>query len=62
MTIYIYERTSSNSLQHKNYTESGFKSYAQAYLYLRNLNKPYNASATIVSKLNINLATKRYCK
>lgn len=62
MKVYIYERTSSNGLQYKNYTESGFKSYAQAYSYLRKLNKPYNGHATIVSKLDINSAKKRYCK
>lgn len=61
MKVYIYERTCTNSLQHKNYTEQGFKSYSQAYSYLRKLNRSYNASATIVSKLDINTAIKRYC-
>lgn len=62
MRVYIYERTCSGSLQHKNYTESGFKSYAQAYSYLKRLNRPYNSWATIVSKLDINAAIKRYCQ
>ena len=62
MKVYIYEKTRSNSLQHMRYTESGFDSYAKAYSYLRKLNRPYNATATFVSKLTINKAKSRYCE
>ena len=60
MKIYIYERTCSGSLQHKNHTEDGFKSYYKAHKFLSK--KSYNAHATIVSKLQINQAIERYCK
>jgi len=60
MKVYIYERTSSGSLQHKNYTEDGFESYYKAYKFLSK--RSYNGHATIVSKLEINQAISRYCK
>ena len=60
MKVYIYERTCTGSLKHKNYTEDGFESYYKAYKFLSK--RPYNAYATIVSKLEINKAINRHCK
>ena len=60
MRVYIYEKTCTGSLVHKNYTENGFKSYYEAYKFLSK--KTYNGHATIVSKLDLNSAKKRYCK
>lgn len=62
MTVYIYQKTCSNSLSYFPYTESGFSSYYHAYKYLEVLKKPYNASCIVVSKLNINQAISKYCK
>ena len=56
--VCIYQRTCTGSLQHMNYTESGFKNYYYAHKHLAKKN--YNASCTIVSKLNITDATKKW--
>ena len=56
--VYIYQKTCTGKLQHMNYTENGFKSYRDAYRYLKN--RSHNGSCTIVSRYNISDANRIY--
>lgn len=59
--VTIYQRCHNGTLSVFPYTrERQFKSHAAAWRYLNNLNRPYNASCTIVTQCDYYAAMKRY--
>ena len=59
--VTIYQRCSDGGIKVFPYTvENQFKSHAQAYRYLNNLNRSYNGSCTFVTQMDYYKALRIY--